>query len=626
MIEYRWDQSLSPGNEQAFYWGSAAADADGTRNYMGVKSPAIDAMIAALLQARERDEFVSAVRALDRVLMSGFYVVPLFHLPGQWVARWTTIAHPADDPAVRLSAGNLVARTDEAQAVILGDGKPATDRQARRRAPRSTICSGALPRAGPDAIALIDPPNRAELHRRRAAPPDLCARPTGSSRPSPRGCAGSGCRPTPSSRIATSQHGRERADASRRAARRHDRGAAAAAVAARRVSPRRSAGSAPRPSSPRRASAASIIASSRCRSRPSCFPIRYVCGFGARSPGRRDAARRSVARSRAEPLPDVRREAAIRPPHIAVVTFDVTPDGLVRGGAQPRRADRRRARGAAGRRHRAGRGDPRLLRRKLVRGPRAHHGAVAALRRNACRCTSLRCRRPLPRKCREQRCDTVVLPGSLVAAARGGRAVRASGVRRRARVLARAGAAWRPPRLAAAGRRTWSTCRCSAKPGCSARVATPSGLPAPLPAGGIAAAPRDAAGAVTVADIARTAAGTLAAARTDGAAPSLSRPAPSACRRRTSRPTPTGFVDTGYPCRHRPRRRAPRGDRPAAGLVSVGGYRFVLQDLRRSGPPGSTTARRRGPARRVRRTSARRLAGDAEGALRRAGRRLASIR
>ena len=96
MIEYRWDQSLSPGNEQAFYWGSAAADADGTRNYMGVKSPAIDAMIAALLSARERDEFVAAVRALDRMLMSGFYVVPLFHLPDQWVARWTTVAHPAE--------------------------------------------------------------------------------------------------------------------------------------------------------------------------------------------------------------------------------------------------------------------------------------------------------------------------------------------------------------------------------------------------------------------------------------------------------------------------------------------------------------------------------------------------
>jgi peptide/nickel transport system substrate-binding protein len=96
MVPYIWDQSLSPGNEQAFYWGAAAADADGTRNYMGVKSPAIDAMIAALLSARERDDFVAAVRALDRILMSGFYVVPLFHLPDQWVARWTAVAHPAD--------------------------------------------------------------------------------------------------------------------------------------------------------------------------------------------------------------------------------------------------------------------------------------------------------------------------------------------------------------------------------------------------------------------------------------------------------------------------------------------------------------------------------------------------
>src|SRR6185369_8125340 len=96
MIEYRWDQSLSPGNEQAFYWGSAAADAEGTRNYMGVKSPAIDALIAVLLKAHERDEFIAAVRALDRVLMSGFYTVPLYHLSAQWVARWTTIAHPAE--------------------------------------------------------------------------------------------------------------------------------------------------------------------------------------------------------------------------------------------------------------------------------------------------------------------------------------------------------------------------------------------------------------------------------------------------------------------------------------------------------------------------------------------------
>jgi peptide/nickel transport system substrate-binding protein len=95
MIEYRWDQSLSPGNEQAFYWGSAAADANGTRNYMGVKSSAVDAMIAALLKAENRADFVAAVRALDRVLISGTYVIPLFHLPEEWIARWRRIARPA---------------------------------------------------------------------------------------------------------------------------------------------------------------------------------------------------------------------------------------------------------------------------------------------------------------------------------------------------------------------------------------------------------------------------------------------------------------------------------------------------------------------------------------------------
>jgi peptide/nickel transport system substrate-binding protein len=94
MIEYRWEESLSPGNEQSIYWGSAAAGQDGSRNYTGVRSAAVDAMIAALLRARERADFVAAVRALDRLLISGNYVVPLFYLPQQWVARWATISHP----------------------------------------------------------------------------------------------------------------------------------------------------------------------------------------------------------------------------------------------------------------------------------------------------------------------------------------------------------------------------------------------------------------------------------------------------------------------------------------------------------------------------------------------------
>ncbi|MDQ4061752.1 MAG: extracellular solute-binding protein [Pseudomonadota bacterium] len=94
MTQFYWPVSLSPGNEQAFRWSSAAADAQGSFNLAGVKSPAADALIEALLAAREREQFASAVRALDRVLLSGFYVVPLYHLPGQWIARWSHIGRP----------------------------------------------------------------------------------------------------------------------------------------------------------------------------------------------------------------------------------------------------------------------------------------------------------------------------------------------------------------------------------------------------------------------------------------------------------------------------------------------------------------------------------------------------
>ena len=62
---------------------------------MGVRNSAVDAMIVAMLGAQDRGDFVAAVRALDRVLISGFYVVPLFHLHDQWIARWARIERPA---------------------------------------------------------------------------------------------------------------------------------------------------------------------------------------------------------------------------------------------------------------------------------------------------------------------------------------------------------------------------------------------------------------------------------------------------------------------------------------------------------------------------------------------------
>jgi peptide/nickel transport system substrate-binding protein len=98
MIQYFWPVSLSPGNEQSFRWGSEAAVTEGSFNYPGVKSAAVDAMIDAMLKAEGQQSFVSAVRALDRVLLSGDYVIPLFHLPRQWVAHWRELKRPATMP------------------------------------------------------------------------------------------------------------------------------------------------------------------------------------------------------------------------------------------------------------------------------------------------------------------------------------------------------------------------------------------------------------------------------------------------------------------------------------------------------------------------------------------------
>lgn len=95
MIPATWQQSLSPGNEQYFYFGSASADQTATRNYMGMKSAAADAMIDAMLRARTTEELTTASRALDRVLVSGRYVIPLYHLPKQWLARWPEIQRPS---------------------------------------------------------------------------------------------------------------------------------------------------------------------------------------------------------------------------------------------------------------------------------------------------------------------------------------------------------------------------------------------------------------------------------------------------------------------------------------------------------------------------------------------------
>ncbi|MCZ6605910.1 MAG: extracellular solute-binding protein [Alphaproteobacteria bacterium] len=90
----RWGVTLSPGNEQQNYWSSATARAAGSRNTAGVADPAVDALIDALVGARFRNELVTAARALDRVLMWNYYVVPLYYQPGFNMARWNRIEMP----------------------------------------------------------------------------------------------------------------------------------------------------------------------------------------------------------------------------------------------------------------------------------------------------------------------------------------------------------------------------------------------------------------------------------------------------------------------------------------------------------------------------------------------------
>lgn len=98
MIVYRWDLSLSPGNELAFYFGSAAAHTPGTRNYMGMESPEVDGLIRRIVSSPSRQGLVAATRALDRVLLAGHYIIPLYHAPAEWLAYRPRLAHPAKAP------------------------------------------------------------------------------------------------------------------------------------------------------------------------------------------------------------------------------------------------------------------------------------------------------------------------------------------------------------------------------------------------------------------------------------------------------------------------------------------------------------------------------------------------
>ena len=93
-----FSESLSPGNEQREFWGSAAADEKGSRNFLGIKSKVIDTLIEGLIEAPDRASLVTYTRALDRVLQYGYYVIPQFHLAAFRVAYWDKFRRPPISP------------------------------------------------------------------------------------------------------------------------------------------------------------------------------------------------------------------------------------------------------------------------------------------------------------------------------------------------------------------------------------------------------------------------------------------------------------------------------------------------------------------------------------------------
>jgi microcin C transport system substrate-binding protein len=115
-----WSESLSPGNEQRSYWGSQAADQPGSLNYVGIKNPAVDALIDQVIFAKNRTDLVAATKALDRVLLWNNYVVPQWTYGKERTARWDRFGHPDLMPKYGASGFPSIWWRDAAKAAKTG--------------------------------------------------------------------------------------------------------------------------------------------------------------------------------------------------------------------------------------------------------------------------------------------------------------------------------------------------------------------------------------------------------------------------------------------------------------------------------------------------------------------------
>jgi len=116
-----YPQSNSPGSEQREYWTSDYADVAGSRNLIGLKSPVVDALTDALIQAQTREDLLSATRALDRVLRWGFHVVPQWHLAATRIALWNKFGYPQPFPEYQLSLDSWWVEPDKDASLEPGE-------------------------------------------------------------------------------------------------------------------------------------------------------------------------------------------------------------------------------------------------------------------------------------------------------------------------------------------------------------------------------------------------------------------------------------------------------------------------------------------------------------------------
>ena len=119
MLVGSFPQSTSPGNEQREFWSSSSADKPGSRNYMGLKDPAVDQLVEELIDADSRQSLVAHAKALDRVLQFGYYVIPNWHIKTYRVAYWDHLGHPKVSPRYDVGTATWWAKPDAKPAVTV---------------------------------------------------------------------------------------------------------------------------------------------------------------------------------------------------------------------------------------------------------------------------------------------------------------------------------------------------------------------------------------------------------------------------------------------------------------------------------------------------------------------------